>query len=115
MTKTKKEKPIEKPKRYTFTLSFENENKKIRCVNTIAQDEKEARGHFTLLISEDFNYKASKGNLPEKCIIETVKGKKTVREYNFDKYYAMFKLLSVNKVSLYGDGGNKDLINGQSI
>ncbi len=109
---SKKEKTIkEKPVRFTFTISFENQNKKIRCVNTIAKDEKEARSHFSLMIAEDFNFKAERGLLPSKCLVEK-NGKK---EYNFDEYYKLFNLLSVNKVGLYGDGGNKDLINGESI
>lgn len=95
----------------TYTLSFENQNKKLVRINTIAKDEKEARSHFSILIYQDFNSRAEYGRLPDKCIVEN-KGKK---KYSFDEYYKLFNLLSVNKVELYGDGGNKALINGESI
>lgn len=112
--KDSKQKEAQKTERYTFTLSFENPNKKLRHINTIAKDEEEARGHFSILVAQDFNWRADRNMLPDKCIIEKKKGKKVVKEYSFDEYYKLFTLVSVNKVSFYGNGGNEDLLNGRA-
>lgn len=99
---------MKKTNSYTYTISFENQNKKLRHINTIAKDEKEARSHFSLYVAEDFNYRANRAMLPLKCLV-TNKGKK---EYSFDEFYKLFTIVSVNKVSFYENGENKDLING---
>ncbi len=101
---------MKKGNKFTFTISYVNENKKTRYINTIAKDEKEARSHFSLYVAEDFNYKASRGLLPSKCLIT----KKNKQKYDFDAFHNLFEILSVNKVSFYGDGDNKDLINGRA-